>query len=267
MRGSRSGFCRRGVGLVAVLVVVAVGCVGVAAAKFEKVRVGNLIAEFDGGFSPKKISRTKPTPIKFTLAAKFRDVEGKHPPALKEFNIETDKNGSVQTKGYPTCKAGEIQATNSARALATCKKALIGEGTTTVDIAFVDSEGAPPVRVKSKLLIFNGGTKGGKTTFLVHAYITVPTPAAIVTAVKIRKVKRGRYGTEAISRIPKIAGGAGSVRFFTLSIFKTYRHNGRKMSVLTLKCPDGKVQARGEAVFADGTKAKAEVLRRCTPTR
>lgn len=265
MQGNRSGRGSLGILLAAVLaLVVALACVGVAAAKFEKVRVGSLIVEFDGGFSPKKISRTKPTPIKFLLAAKIRDVEGKHPPALKEFNVETDKNGAVTTKGYPACPPSKLQATTSAKALAVCRKALIGEGKTTVEIEFADSS---PVMVNSDLLLFNGGTKGGKTTFLVHAYITVPTPAAIVTTVKIRKVKRGRYGTEAISRIPKIAGGAGSVRSFNLSIFKTYRYKGRKVSVLTLKCPDGKVQARGEAVFTDGTKARAEILRRCTPKR
>jgi hypothetical protein len=34
--------------------------------------------------------------------------------------------------------------------------------------------------------------------------------------------------------------------------------------VLLAKCPDGKLQARGEAKFSDGTTASAEILRTCT---
>ena len=36
------------------------------------------------------------------------------------------------------------------------------------------------------------------------------------------------------------------------------------MSVLSAKCPDGKLQAHGTAVFSDGTKASAEIIRTCT---
>ena len=46
---------------------------------------------------------------------------------------------------------------------------------------------------------------------------------------------------------------------------RKFTYKGKKLSVLTLKCPDGKVQARGEAVFSDNTRAKAEVIRTCTP--
>ena len=37
-----------------------------------------------------------------------------------------------------------------------------------------------------------------------------------------------------------------------------------KKGVLLAKCPDGKLQAHGTAIFSDGTLAKAEVLRTCT---
>jgi len=34
--------------------------------------------------------------------------------------------------------------------------------------------------------------------------------------------------------------------------------------VILEKCPDGKIQAHAIAVFADGTRASAEVIRTCT---
>lgn len=226
------------------------------------VRAGNLVLTFNGGFFPKKLPKKKRAPIGLTISGKMRTNDGSHPPALKEFLFETDKNGAVQTKGYPKCRAGLLQARNSKKARAVCKKALIGEGKTGVEIEFAESS---PIDVNSELLMFNGGTKGGKTTFYIHAYITVPTPAAIVTTVKIKKIKKGRYGLLAIARVPKIAGGAGSVTSFSLKVNKKYKFKGKRLSILNLRCRDGKIQARGEARFSDGTKAKAEVIRTCTP--
>jgi len=83
--------------------------------------------------------------------------------------------------------------------------------------------------------------------------------------VKIKKIHRGRYGVESIASIPKIAGGAGSVTSFSLEVGKTYTYKGKKMTILSAKCPDGKLQAHGTAVFSDETKASAEVIRTCSP--
>ncbi|MBA3866577.1 MAG: hypothetical protein H0X42_09580 [Solirubrobacterales bacterium] len=225
------------------------------------VRAGNLELTFNGGFTPKAVSKTTLTPISLNVSGKIATVDGTHPPALKEFFLETDKNGSVQVKGYPTCKSGQLQSQDTSHAEAICKSALIGTGTTDVSIEFPEQS---PIPVKSKLLVFNGGEKAGVITFYIHAYITVPTPAAIVTTVKIKKIHNGRFGTEAIASIPKIAGGSGSVTAFSLAINKKYSYKGKKVSILSLKCPDGKIQAHGKAVFSDGTSAQAEVIRTCT---
>ena len=173
---------------------------------------------------------------------------------MKEFFLETDKNGTIEVKGLPTCTSGKLQSQDTKHAEAICGPAIIGSGTTTVEIEFPEQA---PIPVTSKLLVFNGGFKGGVTTLFIHAYITVPTPAAIVTTVKIKKIHRGRYGLESIATIPKIAGGSGSVTSFSLTV--------NKRGVLLAKCPDGKLQAHGKAVFSDDTVAEAEVVRTCTP--
>lgn len=261
IRGRRLWTAVVSAAVLGLLTVVTVG--GIAgAAKPTKVRAGNLEMEVNGDFKPHVLSKSELTPIKFEIEAKFRDVNGGHPPALKEFNVEADKNSAVNVKGYPTCKAGQLQSTDTDAAMAACKTALIGKGRGGVEIAFPEQ---PPIDVTSPLLVFSGGVSGGTTTFLVHAYITVPTPAAIVTVAKIKRVSKGRYGISTISQIPKIAGGSGSVTSFELTIDKKFTYKGKKVSVISAKCPDGKLQARGEAVFSDGTRAKAEVVRPCTP--
>ncbi|HEX8754625.1 MAG TPA: hypothetical protein VF731_14525 [Solirubrobacterales bacterium] len=226
------------------------------------VRAGNLELTFNGGFSPKALSKKTLTPITLTAEGQIKTVDGTHPPALKEFILETDKNGAVNTKGYPTCKSSKLQARDTNAALKVCKSALIGEGKTNIEVAFPESK---PIPVNSKLLVFNGGTAGGTTTLYIHAYITVPTPAAVVTTVKIKKIHNGRYGLKSVATIPKIAGGSGSVTSFELKIHKTYTYKGKKVSVLSAKCTDGKLQAQGTAKFADGTTAEAEIIRTCTP--
>jgi deazaflavin-dependent oxidoreductase (nitroreductase family) len=61
-----------------------------------------------------------------------------------------------------------------------------------------------------------------------------------VTTVKIKKINKGRYGLLATASIPKIAGAAGSVTSFSLVVDKKFTYKGKKVSVLSAKCPDGK---------------------------
>jgi len=234
--------------------------------KPSTVRVGNLELTFNGGFTPTTLPKKTLAPIALSVEGKIKTTDGTHPPALKEAVIETDKNGAVNVKGYPICKSGQLQSQDSAHAEKICKPALIGKGTTNVEIEFPESK---PIPVTSKLLVFNGGVKGGVTTFFIHAYITVPTPAAIVTTVKIKKIHNGRYGLKAVATIPKIAGGSGSITSFALKINKKFTYKGKKVSVLTAKCPDGKLQAHVNATFfnyttGQTTKASTEILRTCT---
>jgi hypothetical protein len=244
---------------------IAVSVAGIASAgnKPVTVKAGNIEFTFNGGFTPTKLPKKKLAPIALNASGKIATLNGEHPPALKEVLVETDKNGAVTTVGYPKCTSGKLQSQDTKHAEAICKSAIIGKGTTNVEIKFPEQ---PPIPVSSKLIVFNGGTAGGTTTFFIHAYITVPTPAAIVTTVKIKKTHNGRYGLKSVASIPKIAGGSGSVTSFSLTINKKYTYKGKKMSVLTAKCPDGKLQAHATSVFTDGTKASATIIRTCTGT-
>jgi hypothetical protein len=242
----------------------AVAVVGVATAAKDKpvtAKVGDLEFTANGGFTPDALPKKTLAPIALTASGTIKMADDSHPPALKEVLVETDKNGTVDVEGFPACTSGKLQSQDTDHARAICKSAIIGEGTTDVEIEFPESRTVP---VESDLLVFNGGFKGGVTTFYVHAYITVPVPAAIVTTVKIKKVNNGRYGLRSTASVPKIAGGSGSVTSFSLKIDKKYTYKGKKHSILNLKCPDGKIQVAATAVFADGTRAATEFIRTCT---
>jgi hypothetical protein len=234
---------------------IAVSVAGIATAGGGKpvtVKAGNLEVTYNGEFIPSTLSKKKLTPISLQASGSLKTLDGTHPPALKEVILETDKNGTISTKGIPVCTSGKLQARDTKAAEKVCGKSIIGTGKTTVEVQFPEQR---PVLVNSKLLVINGGTSGGKTTLFIHAYFSAPVTGAIVTTVKIKKVHNGRYGLKSVATIPKIANGAGSVLSFNLTI--------NKKGVLMAKCPDGKLQAQATSIFADGTKATGAIVRTC----
>ena len=238
----------------------AVAVAGIATAdKPTVVQAGNLKLTLNGGFSPKALPKSgKPAPISLNISGKIQTVDGSHIPAVKEIIVETDKNGSIDVKGLPTCTSGKLQAQDTAAAEAICKKAIIGSGITNVEVEFPESN---PFIAKSKLIAFNGGTSGGKTTIFIHAYLSSPVSAAVVTTVKISKIHNGRFGTKSVATIPKIAGGYGSVREFALTFARGYKNT----PFLFANCPDGHLNAKASSVFSDGTKLVGSFVRTCTP--
>jgi hypothetical protein len=247
----------------AALLVAALAAVA-AAEKPITVKAGNLVLTFNGGFSPKALSKTTMEPISLNVSGKIGTADGTHPPALKEVVIDTDKNGTIDVRGVPTCKAGQLEAQTTANAEKVCKPAILGTGTTDVEILFPESS---PIPIHSKLLALNGGTKGGTTTLYIHAFLTSPVAAAIVTTVKISKEHKGPYGIRSVASVPKIAGGSGSVTAFSLTFpKKLFTYKGKKHGYLLAKCSNGKFLAQAEANFTDGTKVgPASVVRACTP--
>jgi hypothetical protein len=246
---------KRLLGLIAVVVaVLAVG--GIAAAEGPVTSVeGDVHAEFDGDFSPKTLSKEKRTPISSWMQARIKRPDGTHVAPLKELQLEGDRDVSFSVKGIPICKSKTRSPRTSPDVVRKeCKESLVGQGWLDAEIAF---EGQKPIPVKSELLLFKGGFENGVRTLYLHAYITVPTPASIITTVKVKRVRKGRYGLRAIATFPKIAGGSGSVTFLKLNL---------KKGILSAKCPDGRLAGRVSATFGSTppTKLTSAVSRPCT---
>lgn len=233
-----------------------------AIAKPEVFRVGNLVLTDNGGISPTKLPKDRQVPIAATLSASIATVDGSHLPAAREVIIDVDKTIHINAEGLPVCKAGQLEARDTKAARRICGKAIVGTGSGLVEISFPEQK---PIMVPSPLTMFNGGVKGGTTTIFVHAFITVPVPAAIVTPVKITPIHRGHYGIHTVSKIPAIAGGAGSVSEFKLKIGRKFTYKGEKTSYLTASCPTGRYFTKGRVLFEDGTLLKITHVLPCTP--
>jgi hypothetical protein len=253
----------------ALAAVLSLGVAAIASAVSTTLRAGDLVVTFGGSTSPKKLPKNKYVPVTTNIFGKITTSDGTHPSAFREAVVDIDKDVKINVKGYPVCKAGQLNARDTKAAKKACGSTILGEGTADAEIAFPEQK---PIKVPSPLLVFNGGEKGGKVTLLIHTFITVPAPTAIVTTVTI---SRKGSGIHSIAKIPVIAGGSGSALDFSFKLGKTYSYKGKKVGYFEAKCPDGvfkvnvpKVLFKNEAKVpgvAAQTVLKGALAVPCTP--
>lgn len=253
----------------AVAAVLSLGVTAIASAVSFTTRAGNLIATFGGSTSPKKLPKNDYVPVTTNIFGKIKTSDGTHPSAFREAIVDIDKDVKINVKGYPVCKAGQLTARDTKAAKRVCGNTVLGSGNAEVEIAFPEQK---PILVPSPLTVFNGGEKGGKVTLLIHIFVTVPAPAAVVTQVTI---SRKGSGIHSVAKVPVVAGGSGSGLNFNFKLGKTYTYKGKKVGYFEAKCPDGvfkvnvpkllfKNEARTPGVAAT-TVLKGAVAVPCTP--
>lgn len=249
--------------LTASFVVAAFLCVGIATAAGPSavVRSGNLEVTFGASSTPRALSRTVPTPIALHLWSRIRSVDGSSFTPIREFVFDADENGAIDVQGLPTCSVLQYRS-RSANAREKCADAIVGAGTAILDIHFPETT---PIPVKAQLAVYNGGARAGVTTLHAFANITVPITTAVVMTIRIERIRDGRFASRAIVTVPKIANGNGSLTSFSAMLARNFVREGKRVSVLTAKCPDGKIYSRAKAIFIDGTSIQSEFVRNCVP--
>jgi hypothetical protein len=249
-------------GAIAASVVLAFTAIAIAHNDRKTECAGNLCIIDEGGISPDKLPKRGTAPVTATFHGKIETRDGSHPPALESIKAEFDKTIGVEAEGLPTCRPGQIQATSSAGARRACGSAIVGGGTAGVEVSFPEQA---PITSTGPVLLFNGGVKGRTTKVLLHTYVNVPAPTAIVVVAAVTRINRDPYGLELTARIPKIAGGAGSTMEFDLKVGRKYTYKGEKKSFLVAGCPTGHWLARGEVRFSDQTRLGLSHVFTCTP--
>lgn len=228
----------------------------------EVVRVGNLYLADNGGISPSTLPKHGSAPITARLMGEIGTVDGSHPPALQSISLEVDRTIGIDAVGLPTCKARQIETTTSATARRACGSAIVGSGNAEVEVAF--SEQAP-FSATGPVTLFNAGVRGPTTSLLLHAYVNVPAPTAIVVEATVTRIHRGRFGLQIEAQVPKIAGGAASVTKFELKIGRKFTYRGKRKSFLVAGCPTGSWVTKGSVLFAGDTKLGLAHVFPCTP--
>jgi hypothetical protein len=229
-----------------------------------RLQVGNIVVTGDGHVIPSKLPKFENAPIRLKMHGKLSTVSGDLPPIFKSLKMEFDEDGDIETRGLPVCTAGMLQSTSVAAARKACSRSIIGTGLGRAIIAFPDQKGIP---VSSPLTIFNGPNSANRWTIYLHAYNTVPVPAAIIFKIDIKRINNGPFGYLVETDVPKIAGGAGIPISAQMEMGHRWNHGGKRLSYLNGRCEDGKLQAQGRFEFNDGTVLSGSFLKPCTVRR
>jgi hypothetical protein len=233
-----------------------------ALAKPEVFQVGNLFLRDNGRILPTKLPRHTQAPASARLVEEIGTTDGSHPPALESVVADFDETIHVNAKGLPVCRKKQLQSRPTAAARKACPDAIVGSGEGEVEVAFPEQD---PFTAKGTIVLFNGGVHGGATLLLIHAYVAVPAPTAVIATVELTRIHRGHFGLHAVARIPRIAAGSGSVIRANFTIDRKFTYRGKEQSYLTASCPTGRYYAEGKVLFADGPTLKVAHVLPCTP--
>ncbi|MGH2975479.1 MAG: hypothetical protein ACRDLL_11520 [Solirubrobacterales bacterium] len=223
-------------------------------------RAGNLIAQGDGGFAPKALPQDHDAPIKLFGHGRLHTVDGTRPSPLRHAVIELDKHGHAETRGLEKCTKGKLIATTTKQARAACPGAIVGTGYGT---ALIELPEQRPIEASSALTIFNAPEKDGNPTGIGHAYLNYPVPTTYLVEAELEKVHHGRYGYRVEIDFPKIVNDYGSPISGRIKIDKKWIFKGMHLSVANARCADGRLQARIELTFKDGTFLQGSAFKLC----
>lgn len=179
---------------------------------------------------------------------------------MTEFVFDTDANSAIDVRGLPTYSGGG-RAIRELKPIKGCGNAIVGEGAAGFDLYFAEA-----LRLaKGRLIVYNAGIKAGVTSLFAYTYFARPIATTLVMPIRIERIQEGRFTSRATVTVPKIIGGFGVLNSFHVRIGKSFARKGKRVSVLTARCPAGKIHARAEANFVDGTRVRAQLVSDCVP--
>jgi hypothetical protein len=222
--------------------------------------IGETFVSATATLTPRTLPPKGNAPVTLSNITRIGTKDGSPAPALKTMEFLLDKNGTIDTKGLPTCTIAKLEGTTTSQARKKCAGALVGTG---VGKAQVNLPGQAPKTMTSPLSFFNGPPSGGKPTLIVHAYETIPSPQPLLVPITIERVKHGRYGYRAKVEVPQIAGGFGAATLAEATIGATRKVGGKKVGYLNAHCVGGRLQVFGTLTFQDGDYFPATLTSPC----
>jgi hypothetical protein len=235
-----------------------------ATAHGERAQRGNLIVTLDGGFAPQALPRDHPAPVSVQLKAGLQTTDDTTLPRVTRVELGIPGQGLISSRGLPTCTARRIRDTTTARALETCRPALIGTGRM---VAQVKIPSQPAFAVHARLLAFNGKVHGQRAV-IVHG-ITLRPPTVVVLPFLIH-LRPGKFGTVLTAHLPANLGPWPRFARFEMDFYRRYTYRGRRRSYISASCPlPPRVPlgifsfAKATFTLADGRRISKGIARSC----
>jgi len=204
-----------------------------ALAKAEITQRGTLRLVLSGKLSPRKLPRDKAAPISVAVGWSLTTTDESAVPKLKTLAIEINRHGHFDSAGLPTCPYDSIRTASSARALQTCRSALVGRGSFNAEVAL---RGQESYATQGRLLVFNGVSQN-KSVLFGQIYSAHPFATSFVVVFKIEKLRNGPYGTVLSARLPRSLASWGNLTGLEMTLSRRYRYRGQSHSYLSAGCP------------------------------
>lgn len=253
----RYGLLLSGVVASAIAAGLALAVLAFAATSTPELRWGPVAINF--GLRPKILPRGPMAPVELVATGRVQPTAN-DVPALREFVIDFDKQGSLDLSGLPGCSELRLRHAGSADR-AVCGDSLVGSGLAHVETPFPDGE-----IVQVPLSIFKGSQTRRGATLFVRGFMGARSSMSYVAAIQVGPLKAGPYGTRAVIKVPRILDGAlldFSVRFKNMVHGSTVSHG-----VIVARCASGRLTAEAQPfVFSNGEEYKGQhIIRSCTPS-
>ena len=250
--------------LTVVIGVAALALLFVGSAYALHLRAGNIIVDGDGGFAPTRLPKNRVAPIRAFFHGSVKTVDGTRPSPIRVLTVEFDKHSALETRGLPKCTQAKLLATTTAQARKLCPGAIIGSG---FGKGVVELPEQRPIEVSSPITVFNGPVEQGNPIAIGHVHIDYPGPTTYLLPGVIHKVNHGRYGYKLVIDFPKLVNGYGSPTYGRLTINRKWKYGRKTLSYASARCADGRLQARVQAAFEDGTFLQGTAFKHCTIRR
>ena len=212
------------------LLIALLSLAGATGSSAERVIKDGLELAFDANFAPRVLPRLRPAPVDVEIRGRIATTDGSHPPPLRQLEIALNRNGRLDARGLPVCSASALQSTSTETALQRCRPALVGRGSFRAVVTL-----GREIPTNGKILAFNSRLSG-KRALVLHLFAGVPVRFTLVVPMRIGHRKEGQFGTILRAKIPKLAGGLGSVTEIDLTIGRRYSFGGKRRSYVSAAC-------------------------------
>ncbi|HET7590333.1 MAG TPA: hypothetical protein VFK14_09170 [Solirubrobacterales bacterium] len=209
---------------------VALVLAGVAVSQAQTLQQGDVRVKFDADFAPRALPRHNLAPVRIEIEGGIATTNGSHPPPLQWLEVELNRKGQLSMVGLPVCSAPLLQSTTTEQALRRCGSAMVGKGSFHAEVAL-----SGDVPASGRIVAFNSRLHG-RPALLLHFFAQVPVRFTLVVPLTITRKSSGEFGTLLRTRVPRIAGGLGSITQIDLTIGRRYSFAGRRRSYVSAAC-------------------------------
>jgi hypothetical protein len=194
---------------------------------------GDLIVSFRGGIEPKRLPREEPAPVAVRVEGNVKSASGNvdQLPQLRRIVVAINREGVLDDRGLPICRASRIQPASERAARHICGSALIGSGQVTVQVR-IPSQGN--FFVHASLLAFNGPRRNGHKLILAQAYARKP-PGSFILVFRVSR-GTGTYGTVLSTTLPAAAQKWAYLTHFDMTLHRTFTAGGERHSYVSAAC-------------------------------